>query len=157
MNCGSIGRCVRGGCFCPTVSTSTVGTGTSTNRTVYVPASRNDSKACNDTSAVSSSIVVQVVKQCPGSSLDLDGTGVPTTECNGQGTCVRSRSFCTNGEIGCTVYCNCTAGWTGTGCSQSEAQAASTRELQLSLLGATVRVDGKAVPVKLLYATCLIK
>ena len=140
VNCGYRGRCVRGGCFCPTSSVSTVGT--HANRTVYVSAPRNDSTACNDTSVTSSSLFV---KLCPGSGIDLNSVGVPSSECSGHGVCVRSRSLCMNADIGCTVHCYCAAGWAGASCSLSEAQAASARDLQLALLNSTVCIDSDAL------------
>ena len=158
VTCGLIGRCVRGGCFCPTLTNGTTSSGVG--RIVYVPAPRNDSTACNGTSISNSTgslyaimIVRSSVKQCPGSGIELDTTGVPISECSGHGACIRGRSLCLDNDAGCTAYCNCSLGWTGTACSQSEAQALSTRELQLTLLSTTVRPQPFPLHLQLLHSS----
>ena len=130
VSCGSIGRCVRGGCYCPVTSPVN-------NRTAYAPAPRNDSRACDSFDA---GLLLHTVKPCAGSSADLTDAGVPKVECSGHGVCVRTRTLCLGRDVACTASCNCSEGWTGTSCIQSIDQVALMRLFQMTLISSTVQI-----------------
>eukprot|EP01029_Cantina_marsupialis_P008202 TRINITY_DN1950_c0_g2_i4.p1 TRINITY_DN1950_c0_g2~~TRINITY_DN1950_c0_g2_i4.p1 ORF type:complete len:2116 (+),score=782.76 TRINITY_DN1950_c0_g2_i4:269-6616(+) len=125
-------------------------------RTCTNPAPSTDGKSCAwigaSTKTESCTITCENTippKSCPGSKYD-DITKSFFIECNGQGTCTRTKkdvsvteSECLENDVLCLAKCECNTDYTGRGCGKSTAEIAQLKENSKNILQNIKDVSGQ--------------